>query len=223
MQGGWPVFEQGSQYTVNSIYDVAPSFLGDLSAYFTMNPFPVPIEQVSGYQNTARVLNDSGALTGVQATIEFDNIPDQYFGLALRYIARGDNPSVTVRLALLFNGDAGANYHTTVATRSGITWTNVITQHAQTQMGISQIPAATAPGANVAGSGLIEIPGYASGNFTTPVTCKGTVELDPTLDNQLFDVLGAGNWNNVAPVTSVTVLPSVGNFVAGTRIVLYGF
>jgi len=36
-------------FVLNSIYDVAPSFLGELSAWFTMNPFPIPLTQMSGY------------------------------------------------------------------------------------------------------------------------------------------------------------------------------
>jgi hypothetical protein len=48
----WPTFTQQTGYTVNTIYDVSPTFLGDLSAYFTQNPFPVPISQVSGFEAT---------------------------------------------------------------------------------------------------------------------------------------------------------------------------
>jgi hypothetical protein len=218
----WPEFQPGSKYVVNNIYDVAPSFLGDLSAYFTQNPFPVPIEQVSGYQNTARVLGDSGPIAAAQATMEFDNLPDQYFGLAIRYIARSDAAQSTARINMQFNGDTGANYHATLATRTGITWANIITQHNLNQCPISQITAATAP-AGVPGSGLIEIPGYASGVFTTTIVCKGTVEVDPTLDGSLFDVLGAGHWNSTAPITQVVMGLNVGNFVPGSRVVLYGF
>lgn len=43
-------FKQGGHYVVTDlITQVAPAVLGDLSAYFTANPFPIPIAQVTGY------------------------------------------------------------------------------------------------------------------------------------------------------------------------------
>jgi len=220
----WPVFSpEDSQYTVNTIYDVSPTFLGDLSAYFTMNPFPVPIEQVTGYENTARIIVDSGPIPAAQATIDFPNVPNSYFGLAIRYIARTDGAVASGRLQLTFNGDTGANYHGTLATRTGITFANVQTNHAINSIPIGMIPGSLAPQTYTAGAGLIEIPGYASTTFATLVTSKGAIEADNTLDAQLFDVLGAGEWNTLAAVTDVTLQPATGNFVAGSRAVLYGF
>jgi len=220
----WPAFvQQEGQYKVNNIYDVAPSFLGDLSAYFTMNPFPVPIEQVTGYQDTARVIQDSGAITGTQATIQFDNIPGNYFGIAIRYIARCDAAVASSRLQLQFNNDGGLNYHGTLADRTGATWANVQTNHNIGSIPIGEIPGATATQTNTAGAGLIEIPGYASPTFTALVTSKGVVEVNNQADAQLFDVVGAGQWNTAAVVTSITLQPASGNFVAGSRAVLYGF
>jgi hypothetical protein len=223
-QGAWPSFTQGEgQYKINNIYDVAPSFLGDLSAWFTMNPFPVPIEQVTGYGNTARQITDSGELKASQATISFTGIPGNYFGLAIRYLARSDAAQLTDRLRIVFNGDNGPNYHATVATRQNITWATVVNNHGLTQMPISQIAAATSVQPGNCGSGVIEIPGYTSTVFTTAVSCRGTVELDSTQDAQLFDVLGTGNWTGTAAITQIDLTCNNGNFVAGSRAVLYGF
>jgi len=232
----WPQFQQAdSQYKLSTIYEVAPSFLGDLAAYFTMNPFPIPIAQVTGYKDTARVVVDSEEITASQPTMQFDSVPDNYFGLAIRYIARCDAAAVNVRLQLQFNGDGGANYHGSTVDRNlnsavvppggpgPVGWNSVQQNHNINSIPVGEVPGTGATQAYTAGAGVIEIPGYTNTTFSKIVTSKGTCELDLTLDNQLFDVLGAGHWNNTAAVTSITLQPATGNFVAGSRAVLYGF
>jgi len=222
--GPWPQYQQtDSQYKVHNIYEVAPSFLGDLAAYFTMNPFPIPIDQVTGYKDTARVVVDSEEITATQPTMQFDNVPNNYFGLAIRYMARCDSANISVRLQLQFNGDGGSNYHGTLAHRFAGTLTDVQSNHNIGSIPVGEIPGASATQTNTAGAGLIEIPGYTNTTFTKLVTSKGVVELDNTLDNQLLDELGAGQWNNTAAITSITLQPATGSFVAGSRAVLYGF
>lgn len=54
--GAFPPFKQGSGYAVNTIYDVSPGFLQDLANYFTSNPFPIPISQVTGYTDQTPVV-----------------------------------------------------------------------------------------------------------------------------------------------------------------------
>jgi len=222
--GPWPQYQQAdTQYKVDNIYQVAPSFLGDLAAYFTMNPFPIPIDQVTGYKDTARVVVDSEEITATQPTMQFDNVPNNYFGLAIRYMARCDAAAAGVRLQLQFNGDGGPNYHGTLASRTGVTLANVQTNHNINSIPCGEVPGTGATQAYTAGAGLIEIPGYTNSTFSKLVTSKAVVELDLTLDAQLFDELGAGHWNNTAAVTSITLQPASGNFVAGSRAVLYGF
>jgi len=44
----WPEFQQGvTPYQIQTIYDVSPAFLGDLSAWFSVNPLPADAVQQS--------------------------------------------------------------------------------------------------------------------------------------------------------------------------------
>jgi hypothetical protein len=229
----WPSFQQQeTPFAVNSIYDFSPASLGDLAAYFTANPFPVPIEQVTGFGATPRVLVDSGALPAAQASYDFTNITDSYFGLTLRYIARSDGAGTAtagVRLNMQFNGDAAANYHSSVAQRNfnvgaaTVVWTNIIQNHGMNALSITAIPGTAVAQNSTPGAGVIEIPGYATSNFTTMATAKGALETDWTTDAGIYDILGVGHWASTAPITQITLSPNAGNFVAGSRFVLYGF
>lgn len=51
-------FEQGSQYKVDNIYDVSPSFLGDLGMWFTQNPFSINLAQMPGYNQLTPYVAD---------------------------------------------------------------------------------------------------------------------------------------------------------------------
>jgi hypothetical protein len=44
---------------LDNIYQVSPLFLGDLSAYFTQNPFPIPIAQVTGFDQITPFVADA--------------------------------------------------------------------------------------------------------------------------------------------------------------------
>jgi hypothetical protein len=121
-----------------------------------------------------------------------------------------------------FNGDTGANYdaqsiHNSAATTAAA-GENLAATSGMIDRGVS-------PGGSAAASefGVVVtlIPAY-----TDTVGQKGAISIiagrSGTASGNLSAMLCATFWRSTAAVNRITILPSSGNFVTGSRVTLYG-
>lgn len=137
--------QESTGYKINTIYDVHPSFLGDLGEYFTQNPFPIPISQVDGYtaqtpysapsimteENTSSVafvdLNTPGPLLSA--------LPDGLYMLTWGATAKVSSTLTRARMCISVNGavpDVSMQAYTQSTTSSGISFQTSLRIQGQT-------------------------------------------------------------------------------------------
>lgn len=162
-------------------------------------------------------------LGGSAATIAFSSIPATFAHLMLVVYARGDVAATFTNVNLRFNGDTGADYDIENLTANSTTVSALGTASGAATSGLAaRVPGSTAP-ASAFSAGLIWIPHY-----TNTVGHKPWLSLSHdretsggVSDNVL--ALFAGIWfAAAAAINNVTLLPSSGNFVTGSRVTLYG-
>jgi hypothetical protein len=151
------------------------------------------------------------------ATVTFSNIPQTFTDLLIVSSARSAR---TVNLAdnlnLRFNGDAGGNYSFRYLEGNGSGASSVAGSSAA-QMLACYTPTAAAT-ASTFGVASIYVANYA-GSTAKAVSCESVTENNGTT---AFIVATAGLWSGTVPVTSVTLLSQVANFVAGSSFFVYG-
>jgi hypothetical protein len=154
--------------------------------------------------------------SGGAATMSFTSIPNTYTDLLIKMSGRSDAGSFPTYLRL--NSDSGNNY----------TWVNLY--------GFSGVAYSDTSGGNInyAWGGYtnassltastfsnseIYIPNYAGSNKKS-ASADGVMETNAA--NGVSLGIGANLWNNTAAVTTITLLPSTGNFVQYSTAYLYG-
>lgn len=152
-----------------------------------------------------------------EALVTFSNIDqlvarlDARTGLTSRHlvvIVNAASPDAVAQrdVYLQFNGDTGANYND-----QELTGVDVV-DDADRLTGVTQHVPFPIPGttyANAFGGGQILIPhAFGSVDHTTVLALGGAVEDEVKAM--------AGRWANVAAITSVTLAPDTGNFIAGS-------
>lgn len=156
----------------------------------------------------------SVALSGASGTI---NVPTWATNLSGVFTARTDNATTGGFVNLRFNGDTGNNY----------TWEMVLAntasvsgQNAGGAVGFIHVGAKTAANdtANYFGTGAFSVTNAQSTSLFKSVT--STDNAPGSVSGGFAGVFG-GTWANTAAVTSVTLLPDAGNFVAGSLFTLY--
>lgn len=153
------------------------------------------------------------------ASIDITSIAADWSHLFLIVYARGDTAAINANVLARFNADTGANYDGQQLYGSGAT-PNAAESLGATSALAGQMPANSAT-ANRFGSMGILIPHYAnSATHKTLVSMAGLVW--GTATGTLRAMLTCGVWRSAAAITQVTLLPSAGNFVTGTRATLYG-
>lgn len=163
------------------------------------------------------VISDQ-TLSGTSADVQFLAIPQTYRDLEIVYQARGDTAAVSTFIDLKFNNDGSAAYQRErVSGASNVASAGPVTGAAGTVLVVSSVPAASAT-ANHAGSGRILIPNYAATTFYKE-TLAETGYFDGTDYNELAS---HGWWLSTAAITRIDVLPTAGNFIAGSRFTLLG-
>jgi hypothetical protein len=159
------------------------------------------------------------ALAADAGSVTFSAIPGTYEHLMILWTARGTdagNPDVYLQ----FNGDTGANYDrellvgVSAAPASGATVGQTALQ------AIGTMPGSTADAGRAAG-GTIRIASYARTTFWKTAVGDFSDIRATSAGNQLAGMAG-GIWRSTAAITSVTLLPSAGNFLAGSVFSLYG-
>lgn len=176
--------------------------------------------QVTGGFTT---LYDSGPLTSAQATIDSGagGFSTAFNHLLIRLISRGDHASNNVTVQIRFNNDSGTHY--SLALVSAFSGTSTVESYTGTDpsSGTTSIgltcPAASATPAAWAGQAQIDVPFYAQATFI-----KG-YHASLLGGPNLLAYAGGGWWNSTSAIDRVTLSLSVGNFVAGSRLIVYGY
>lgn len=153
------------------------------------------------------------------ATFDFTAIAATFKHLEIYAQLRMTGAVATGLAQLTVNGDAGANYDYEYVVA------NDVTVSAARSAGGNFCSIGDAPGssATAARAAVMEvtIPNYAGTAFDKGISSKcacfkGTV----TADN--FVEVIASQWRNTAAISRITITPSSGNWLAGSRVSLYG-
>jgi len=151
-------------------------------------------------------------LGATTATIDFTSIPATFRHLQLIVMGRCDANAAEMWMQL--NGDAtAANYQTILVNNSGTTPNGgTVTQR---RIGT---PAGSSAPANKPASSLVDLPNYRDTTFhkTWFARCVGFNGASYLME------VDAGWWANAAAINRITLLPSLGNLVAGSYAALWG-
>lgn len=159
-------------------------------------------------------------LGAAAASIDVTGIIDDYAHLRLVLYARGDTAALSTTVGLRFNNDSAGNYDQQYYTMR-TTPANVVTA-AHTSIVCAVIPAASGTSGAVGVSEIV-IPNYAGATLRKAISWKGWAkETADGTTSGYGGVVGGGEWRSTAAVTRVTLTPAAGNFLAGTRLTIYG-
>lgn len=164
-------------------------------------------------------LNEIIVGAGGVASIDFQAIPQTYDDLLIEMVGRGDTAATAVALVAQFNGDAAANYDGQRLRGFGTT----VAASESLGAGSAQVGELTGATADAGSPGAvsIRIPGYARTAFHKTLQSSYSNKRTTTSGN-LHMGHHAGFWRSTAAITRVTLAPTAGNLVEGTRAVLYG-
>ena len=147
-------------------------------------------------------------LGSAASTITFSSIPGTYTDLRLVIVGSGDT---TALLYFYYNSDTGTNYSNTRLTGDGSTAASA------RQTGIAYNRARQSTNSSNPSLNEIDIFSYAG---STNKTCLITSSNDQNGSGDVYKVVSL--WRSTAAITSITLLPSSGNFNSGTTATLYG-
>lgn len=158
-------------------------------------------------------------LSGTAASVTFSSIPATYRQLQLIAACRGDNATTFVGMQLRFNSDTAANYDSqqVVGSAASALASEFL---AQTSMSLGEFGAASAAAGN-GGAYAINVPWYASTTIHKYVATDHAFSFGTATTN-LQSKQWAGRWRSTAAINAITLLPSAGNFIAGSSFALYG-
>jgi hypothetical protein len=161
----------------------------------------------------------ASALVGATSTpvIEFNDIPQTYKHLQVRFHARTDrSTAITDSVYLRPNSDYGLNSAYHILEGTGAVARTSVDAPNSTYWGLNIAPTATAP-ASAFGGGVIDILDYTNTNkFKTLRSLSGTDQNGAGTIRFL-----SGLWMNTDAITSLKFMTNF-NFVQYTRVSLYG-
>jgi hypothetical protein len=162
-------------------------------------------------------LADSGVLGGSQASIDFTSIPSVFTHLRVFVQGRGDAAGLT-ELRIRFNNDSAGNYD--YENLNGIGAVSGSGSSASQNAGHCGYLVAATGEASVASQSEILIASYAGTTFKKSwVSTNGAISVSVADATSIL----AGRWNSTAAINRITLLPTTGNFLAGTRATLVGY
>jgi hypothetical protein len=181
--------------------------LGIIASSITANAVP------NSYESIATVTVGSGGA----ANVEFTSIPATYTHLQIRLIARSlENNSGLDTPFLRFNSDTGSNYAVHRLNGSGSA------AGAQAQSSISRISAGFVPLLNdlasVFGVIIYDVLDYTNTNKYKTVRILTGADLN----GSGYVGFQSGLWQNTNAITTITMLPSGGNWAQYSQFALYG-
>lgn len=162
-------------------------------------------------------------LTGSAASIDIQNIPDDFYALLLLLELRSDVVATSDAVLLRFNNDSGGNYYSIGADISHSATLVTAESLAGTAISILRGSAGASSPAGYRSEVALTIWDYASASRVRRAHWNGGLQLANTTAN-VRALLGQGTWTNVAAaINRLTVLPNTGpNFVAGSAYTLLG-
>jgi hypothetical protein len=162
------------------------------------------------------------ALGSNQASVIFSSIPNTYRHIQVRCVMKTTESSNNNAwsAALRLNGDTGSNsyaWHRLRGNGSDVA-SEGFSSTSQIPFGLMTSSGASTPSA-VYSPGVIDILDYAS-TSKNKVTRSFVGGLAPASSS--FIDFRSGLWLNTSAVTSLTLFPTSGNWVSGSRFSLYG-
>ena len=177
------------------------------------------LKQLSAASPLAPMIPISDTVLGTtQASITV-NLPSTYQHAQIWVSARSDTAAINSPLRIRFNGDSATNYDNQAMYAQGATITAAESlATASPEIGFL---AAASDAAGKWGQSFIDIADYTSTTQEKMATAKGSwVEANAT--SQVRQGLWTTHWRSTAAITSVTLFPGSGNFIAGSRVTVYG-
>lgn len=183
--------------------------------------------ELSAITNVGQLITPPGTLVkiaevvgdGAISTVDFNNIPALFSALRLIGKCRTSAATSDVAIRLRFNGDTGANYEfvnlVVDSSPAATPGANLTADHMQ----IGSAPGTTSP-SDHAGEFDVQLLGYADGFYKSCLINNKYINSG----SARFMYLGSAAWRDVDPVTDLEISfgGAGGNFVAGSKIVLYG-
>jgi hypothetical protein len=160
------------------------------------------------YNTTLGVAAASIDVTGINAT---------YAHLRVVLYGRGDTAATEISVGMRFNGDTAANYDSEYVQGNGGTPQAAQTL-ADTSIACGLVAAASATAGVFDGADFV-IPAYAG--TTGQKVVSGTYTTKRGTAGGLFAAAFGGWWRSTAAINQITLFPTAGNFVAGTRLSIY--
>lgn len=151
-----------------------------------------------------------------QATVTFSSIPQGYTDLKLVMSARGDAGAISRSIYATFNGSS-TSYSDRYLQGDGSTASSGTNSGGTTKVYAGECTASTAT-SNTFGNQELYIPNYAGSNNKS-TSADAVAETNATTQ---YMSLVAGLWSNTAAITSITLVPGTGLFVANSTFTLYG-
>ena len=151
------------------------------------------------------------------ASVTFSNLNNYatYKHLQIRAVLRGDFADVAGSAFVTLNSDTGNNYarHLLNGNGSSVSSSGQISTASMYNFNLLGANAGT----NSFSPTILDILDFSSANKNTTLR-----SITGFVDSQFGVSIRSGFWNNTAAVTSINIAPAGGNFVAGSRISLYG-
>jgi hypothetical protein len=161
-------------------------------------------------------------LSAPSANETFSSIPQNFKHLKLISFARTDVAAEVDNILVQFNGDGGANYDS-IRVQFSTGGTAISVSRAATSIILLVAEGANSRANNFASS---EAMIFRYIGDTTEKHCQALSGVfgDVSADTDLLSLFRRGRWQNVNPITSITLTPGTGpNFIAGSRFQLFGF
>lgn len=177
---------------------------------------------ISGLAGTGLSLIFDSTLGGAAASIDTgaSSIAAGHQHLVVVLVARGSTAAANLDNLIQFNNDSTAGHYDDAAGRNVSSAFGDVHDTAGSSAEFGQIPGSTAD-ANRAASIVGFIPAYDQTTFwKTMVYLDGFMMVAATPTYQTW--FGASHWRSTAAISRIKVFPTSGNYVAGTRLTVYG-
>ena len=184
----------------------------------------MPIFGITASSNMSTKLTDFYQIatttvgSGGAASVTFNNIPQTYSHLQIRFIARTNRADVTDVLTIRYNNDT-SNSNYTYHEVGGLGATLYAYGAAQPERNSLSMGAGASAGSNIFGVGIGDVLDYANTNKYK--TVKNTGGADNNGSGRV--ALASGVWLNTAAITRIDLSPGAGtSFSQYSSFQLYG-
>ena len=153
------------------------------------------------------------------SSVTFSNLGDYsstYKHLQLRAVARTDNADNNDAIRIRFNSDTGSNYDLHSLLGRGAVADVVSNASLNLTLTGFVLTSGALAGASAFGAGILDILDVYAAKHKTLRSLSGTESVGQ------FVTLRSGAWRNTDSVTSITCSIAGTNFIAGSRLSLYG-